>query len=169
MTTRDTIRRHYDIFAKRYDDIFVARQIDKLKRIKKYMPQIPPKRALDAGGGTGIASRFFGYPFINLDVSQGMLQHANGLRVQADICALPFGENTFDLILSLSVLKDETPIDVAITEFYRVLKPGGVLALSILKTEDLTKAEFLVNEIFSAAGERKDLGPDLAFIVEKVR
>ncbi|MEE2757679.1 MAG: class I SAM-dependent methyltransferase [Myxococcota bacterium] len=169
MTSRDTIRRRYDVFAKHYDEVFVSRQVEKLKCVQKFMPNGCPERALDAGGGTGIAARFFGYPFVNLDVSQGMLRYADGHRVQADICALPFAQDTFDLILSLSVLKDSTPIDRALTEFHRVLKPGGLLVLSILKTEDLASAEVLVKQTFNRQAQREDLGPDLGFIVEKVR
>ena len=35
------------------------------------------------------------------------------------------------------------------------------------KTEDLTQAEFILNRLFQQDTKRVDLGPDLAFVVEK--
>ncbi len=51
--------------------------------------------------------------------------------VKADICALPFKDNTFDFILCNHVL-EHIPDDIkAMQEIYRVLKKGGVAILQI--------------------------------------
>ncbi|MCB0375870.1 MAG: methyltransferase domain-containing protein [Sinomicrobium sp.] len=45
--------------------------------------------------------------------------------VKADICDLPFGNNTFDVILCNHVLEHVKDDKKAMQELYRVMKPGG--------------------------------------------
>ena len=97
--------------------------------------------SLDAGCGTGIAERLYKRSFVNLDLSRGMLRHVHRAPVQANIKALPFRDNTFELVLCVSVLLDATPMKPAIQELFRVLRPHGQLAVSVLKSEDLAHAE----------------------------
>lgn len=46
--------------------------------------------------------------------------------VKADICNLPFGDNSYDLILCNHVLEHIPNDTKAMQELYRVLKPGGM-------------------------------------------
>ncbi len=46
--------------------------------------------------------------------------------VKADICDLPFEENTFDVVFSNHVLEHIEDDKKAMSELYRVLKPGGM-------------------------------------------
>lgn len=46
--------------------------------------------------------------------------------VKADICNLPFKDNTYDIILCNHVLEHITDDTKAMQELYRVLKPGGM-------------------------------------------
>lgn len=45
--------------------------------------------------------------------------------VKADICALPFKDNSFDVILCNHVLEHITDDTKAMQELYRILRPGG--------------------------------------------
>lgn len=45
--------------------------------------------------------------------------------VKADICDLPFGENTFDVIFCNHVLEHIVDDHQAMSELFRVMKPGG--------------------------------------------
>ena len=45
--------------------------------------------------------------------------------VKADICNLPFDDNTYDIILCNHVLEHITDDESAMSELYRVMKPGG--------------------------------------------
>ena len=56
---------------------------------------------------TGLASSVFGQDFIAVDISRAMLQ-AQGTRIQADLCHLPFGDSQFDFIVCVSVIGDST-------------------------------------------------------------
>ena len=57
--------------------------------------------------------------------------HSPLADVKADICALPFEDNTYDFILCNHVL-EHIPNDLkAMEELYRVLKPGGTAILQV--------------------------------------
>src|SRR3954470_13044849 len=96
-------------------------------------------RALEIGAGTGYFS-------LNLlqagvvreavatDISPGMLDtlQANAQRLGLDVrtvaCdaeALPFPDDAFDLVFGHAVLHHLPHLDVAFSEFLRVLRPGG--------------------------------------------
>lgn len=94
---------------------------------------------LEAGSGTGYFSyllqRERGWPVVPLEISWQGLAYARALGVrqaaQGDVTALPFGQGTFDVVLSLDVLAhlergQEQP---AARELVRVMAPGGVLAV----------------------------------------
>ncbi|MDK1374405.1 MULTISPECIES: class I SAM-dependent methyltransferase [unclassified Sinorhizobium] len=50
---------------------------------------------------------------------------------QADACALPFGDGTFDRALALLVLHFVPDADKAVAEMRRVVRPGGVVAAAV--------------------------------------
>ncbi len=62
-----------------------------------------------------------------------------------DVRFLPFPENVFDLIISDSTLdhfKIKDDIRRSLAELYRVLKPGGILVLSLDNSSNLTEPLF---------------------------
>ena len=58
--------------------------------------------------------------------------------IKADICNLPFEENTFDIILCNHVLEHIPDDTQAMSELFRILKPGGWGVFQI--PQDLTRA-----------------------------
>ena len=115
---------------------------------------------LDLAGGTGdLAAKFSRIVGENgqvvlADINQAMLKVGrNKLRdkgivgnieyVQANAEALPFPDNTFDVITIAFGLRNVTDKDKALASMYRVLKPGGrllVLEFSKPEHELLSKA-----------------------------
>ncbi len=55
---------------------------------------------------------------------------ANITPMVADVYALPFDDNSFDLIYMIAVIGEIPDVDRAIKELYRVLKADGILAFS---------------------------------------
>jgi demethylmenaquinone methyltransferase/2-methoxy-6-polyprenyl-1,4-benzoquinol methylase len=103
----------------------------------------PGQRLLDVAGGTGdISFRFLkragqGHATV-LDLTKPMLiegrkraeatQMSDSLDwVVGDAMALPFDDNTFDVYTISFGIRNVTRPQVALTEAYRVLKPGGRL------------------------------------------
>lgn len=100
---------------------------------------------LDAGCGTGGMTEKLGVfgKTKGVDINPKALSLAKNkviAKVQrADICRLPFGNNSFDLITSFDVLyhKGVSNDTKALSEFYRVLKKGGVLLIRVPAFEHL--------------------------------
>lgn len=101
------------------------------------------QRLLDVAGGTGdIAFRFLtrapGAAAVVLDMTESMLvegrKRAEAERlsdkldwVVGDAMALPFPDNSFDVYTISFGIRNVTRIPDALTEAYRVLRPGGRL------------------------------------------
>ena len=99
----------------------------------------PGTKALEFGCGTGLFSRQFaatGIELVSVDVSSDLLDQAKAQPVEGavtyqveDAEALSFADDTFDAVIGSSVLHhlDERR---ALSEIYRVLKPGGRMAFA---------------------------------------
>lgn len=59
--------------------------------------------------------------------------------VKADICQLPFEDNTFDLVLCSHVLEHISDDVKAMSELYRVMKPGGIGIFQVPMNVNLAK------------------------------
>jgi malonyl-CoA O-methyltransferase len=143
-------RRSFDRAAHSYDAAAVlhADARDNLLARLELMA-IEPKVIVDAGAGTGHASRALKrrYPkalVIALDSSTGML-HAAGRhnawlrpfrRLCADAQRLPFADASVDLIVSNLLLQWCDP-EITFSEFRRVLTPQGLLTLTTFGPDTL--------------------------------
>lgn len=139
----------YDLTAPRYERI---KQFDWETEaalvgwpLAEALASIESPRVLDVGAGTGRVARTllrqvaFDGEVVNLDLSLPMLRQGRtecaawpgrtlGLHAPAD--HLPFANNTFDAVTCLEVLEFLPAARLALDEYLRVLKPGGVLLLS---------------------------------------
>lgn len=112
-----------------------------LEIIEANAPSDRPLRILDAGCGPGFFSILLsraGHRVTGVDGSAGMLAHAreNAARfgvspvlMQGDFGALPFPDDTFDLVVSRNVTHIIREHLRVYGEWLRVLKPGGVLLI----------------------------------------
>lgn len=102
------------------------------------------RRLADIGGGTGnysLALRQEGWTPVVIDRSPEMLARAadKGLEtVQADARQLPFGDESFDAAMMISMLHHVEDRPAALAEARRVLRPGGRLVLMGFTREDST-------------------------------
>lgn len=72
--------------------------------------------------------------------------------VKADICALPFEDNSFDVILCNHVLEHISDDTTAMQELFRVMKKGGWGVFQI--PQDLTRANTFEDDSITDAKER---------------
>ncbi len=115
-----------------------------LKPLKERLGDAQGKKFLEVACGTGRMTRFMNLTFpqsniVATDVSSPYLQVAKRKLsdlsrvdfLQTDAAQLPFKDQSFDVVYSI-FLFHELPLEVrqqVIGESYRVLKPGGLLAL----------------------------------------
>ena len=97
---------------------------------------------LDAGCGTGGLIlrlqaqepdwRWSGIDFMPLAVELARRRCGAGTDIrQASVTALPFGDASFDVVVSADVICQVVEADTAVREFFRVLRPGGVLVINV--------------------------------------
>ncbi len=135
-------QRSYDVFAGKYDEVFEVQQVPKIRALAAALGGAPGWPCLDVGAGTGLFTRTTGWPCIELDVSRAMLMSPPRPHcVQALLERLPFADESVDALLSITSLIDFEPDLPALTEWARVLRPGGRLVLSVLKRENLPALE----------------------------
>ena len=144
---RDVNTRYHDAAAGGYDskwgidfgEVGRAQVVGKLRKVLGSELERGYGRSLEIGAGTG-------YFTLNLvragvvgdatctDISPGMVrtlaENASrlGLNVRtarADAESLPFGDESFDLVLGHAVLHHIPDLQQAFGEFHRVLRPGG--------------------------------------------
>lgn len=98
------------------------------------------ERVFDCGCGMGFYLMTIGalrqVELVGLDGDTERLHWAQREQVPAallsgDILKLPFPDASFDKVLMSEVLEHISDDRVALSEIYRVLKPGGILALSV--------------------------------------
>jgi ubiquinone/menaquinone biosynthesis C-methylase UbiE len=120
-----------------------------IRIVKKFFLPHGVSSVLDAGCGAGrhsLAMLREGLHVTSLDSSASALEITRNLAGtafpvrchQSTIAELPFADASFDAVLCWGVLHylEEAEFRRAINEFYRVLKPGGVFALTLRSIED---------------------------------
>ena len=101
-----------------------------------------PRTALDVGCGEGRFCRLLrrhGVDAVGIDSTPALIAAArardpSGVYVEAQAERLPFGNDTFDLVVSYLSLIDIPDIQAAIPEMARVLRPGGTLLVANLNS-----------------------------------
>ena len=104
----------------------------------------PGEHILDAGCGTGVFTADVldcRAMVTGVDISVPMIARANSkLRLRdfsaagADICALPFGDNTFDKVFSMTAIEFIEDAEGVIAELNRVVKRGGTIVVTTLNS-----------------------------------
>lgn len=110
-----------------------------LEILQKYLVKKNNINILDAGCGTGLLLKklkLFGEVH-GVDISAEALKFSKKRGIKkiyhSSITKLPFTDKKFDVVLSIDVLyHQKVTSDIkALKEFYRVLKPGGLLIIKV--------------------------------------
>lgn len=113
-----------------------------LQLLMEYLNPCSGETILDAGCGTGIFTTDFLEKdplIVGVDISSKMLEVATAkskgykfLPVKGSILDLPFLDNYFDKVISNTAIEFIADGGKALSELYRVVKPGGTLIIATL-------------------------------------
>lgn len=106
--------------------------------VKSLLREFSPGDALDAGCGTGRYSKylqFLGHKVTGVDISPAMLHKARaGNRkinfIKSALTTLPLENESFDLAVCALALTHLPNLRPAISELFRVVRPGGHIIIS---------------------------------------
>ena len=161
------VQKMFDDISSSYNFLnrFLSFGIDKYWR-KQFLKNLPLKNdsyVLDVATGTGdigfeIKKRY-SCQIIGLDYSSKMLDIAiqkakksnmkNYTFIQGDAEALPFDDNTFDIITISYGFRNLGNFESALNEFYRVLKPNGTLGILEFSQSKSKIFSFIFNLYFN--------------------
>jgi ubiquinone/menaquinone biosynthesis C-methylase UbiE len=147
---QEKIREHYDSVADTYDhhyDHYRGRNYH--THLSDYLIKALPDQGdlLDIGCGTGLFVEKYlrhGGTAAGVDISEKMVQRA---RLRCPGCefvvgngeAIPFSDNTFNAVSSLLVFSYVKHPETMLSETWRVLRPGGGIAICTLGKKLLTR------------------------------
>lgn len=121
------------------------REFDSEKRARwlaeffRYLPQGRPLRVLDIGTGTGFFACLFaaeGHEATGIDLTPDMIEHAEHMAAVLGLDATfrimdaenpDFEPESFDVLVTRNLTWTLPHVEKAYREWYRILKPGGVL------------------------------------------
>jgi SAM-dependent methyltransferase len=128
----------FDLIAERYDDSLPAHVVEHYlrKRTAFLIELCPVGEGLDVGCGTGVLAERLarqGLAMTGVDPSAGMLdvlrqKGPSVTAVQGSGTALPFADDSFDLVMCVAVLHhvaDAAAVQETLGEMVRVARPTG--------------------------------------------
>ena len=135
----DEIAEMFDGVAKRYDrmNTLMSLGMDRYWRreTRKALELSPGQKCLDLGAGSGVSTQELarsGAWVTGVDISLGMLavgKARNVPLIAGDVTALPFSDETFDAVTISMAIRNVQDLGRGLAEMYRVLKPGGRVAI----------------------------------------
>ena len=106
--------------------------------LELFLSARPGRRVLNAGAGQGTLSQLLdshGFTVVSTDSAPAAVEvlrsRVRGDVVAADVTRLPFPERAFDAAVLAEVLEHVEDDRAALRELARVVRPGGVLAISV--------------------------------------
>ena len=129
---------YYNSIAEGYEELHGEEQHKKINLIKKYFHPKPTERLLDVGCGTGLTTEPWDCQRFGIDPAEKLLKKAR----QKDMIVyrlapaekIPFDDNHFDHVISITAIQNFNDIAKGLDEIRRVGKKSFVL--TFLKRSD---------------------------------
>jgi len=160
---------YYDEIAQGYEELHKEEQEKKIAIIKEEITINKEDKLLDVGCGTGLTTRPWQCKRFGIDPSKKLLEKAiqkdkEGTYKLAPAENLPFKDNNFDIVISITAIQNFTDIEKGLKEIKRVGKDKFVLTF-LKKSSKKEKIESLINSIFQPIYKRVEEEKDIIFFI----
>ena len=166
---KQEIIKNYNLTSHFYDQRYSQIQTEKFEILLNNL-ELNQKKILDAGCGTGLLLEFINslkqnstvnYHYIGMDITLNMLKEFQSKPltkktqwkvnlILADIESLPFRENIFDIIFSITSFQNLPNLTKGIIETLRVGQDKGDFRFSILKKKlKIVQLNSLLKSLFT--------------------
>jgi len=152
---------YYDQISSGYSELHREEQLKKIEIIKKHLHINPNDLLLDIGCGPYYGD--FPCKAIGVDSSHELLKYAKIPVIQANAENLPFKDNTFDIVVSITAIQNFTDIEKALLEAKRVGKNRFAFTY-LKKSEKRELIESLISKHFEL--ERIEEDKDIIFFTK---
>ena len=143
---------YYDKISSGYNELHKEEQLKKVKILIKEL-NIKNDKVLDIGCGTAFYSNLF-KNYTGIDNSKGMLKKSKAKVIYVNAEKLPFKDNSFDTIISVTAIHNFINSKKAVEEMKRVSK--NKIGITVLKkSKKLKEIEKLLKN-FKKIEEDKD-------------
>ena len=120
---------YYSSIAKGYNELHSKEQWEKVNLILKQLTKKEiNSKILDIGCGTALYEKAF-KNYTGIDPSKGMLEQSKANIKQGEAEKLPFKDNSFDIIISISAIHNFKDYKKAVKEMHRVAKHKIIITL----------------------------------------
>ena len=147
-------REYYDGIAGGYDELYKEEQLKKWQESRKLIKFSKNDVVLDVGCGTGFLTAEVAKlvkEVVGIDISEKLIERAvktkNVKYIVADAEKLPFGDKTFDKVVSFTMLQDVEDKDAVLKEMKRVCK-DDVLLTVLKRNKSFEEIEQMVSKHF---------------------
>ncbi|MDK2908287.1 MAG: hypothetical protein PWQ87_745 [Candidatus Woesearchaeota archaeon] len=120
---------YYNKIAKFYNSFRKEEQLEKALFVKSLIEPKNDETMLDVGCGTGISMSVFDCHIIGIDPSEEMLKNNPFEAIKGYAESIPFADNSFDYVISITAAQNFKNIEKAIAEIYRVCKKKSVITI----------------------------------------
>jgi len=157
---KDTARSYFDELAGRFGKDYVPGRSWK-GLAEALIKSLNYRRVADLGAGEGTLAQLLAQraeSVIAIDLSPKMVEYAQNLAIEnglhnlefriGDIEEPPIGDGTIDLAILSQALHHAQHPQTAVTEAYRILKPGGQLLILDLNEHSFEKAREIYADVW---------------------
>ena len=162
---------YYDEIAEGYDELHREEQLHKLEFLSNFIKPNPYEKLLDVGCGTGISTEYWDCKRYGIDPSTKLIEIAKHKNKNTEYKIapaenIPYPDNYFDCVTSITAIQNFSNIEKALEEIKRVLKKNKKIMISTLK--ESKKKQYInkkISEIF-AIKEVQEHKIDIFFVCE---
>jgi len=160
---------YYDEISEGYEELHGEEQLKKIEIIKQKIKVKQTDKLLDVGCGTGLTTRCWDCKRYGIDPAKRFVEAAQksdkkGKYFLAAAEKIPFEDNFFDIVISITAIQNFEDIEKGLREIKRVGKRKFVLSF-LKKSQNMEKIERLISSFFSPSCMVEE-DKDIIFLIE---